>query len=364
MLEKALEILNLFNENGYEAYIVGGFVRNYVIGKESTDIDIATSATPMQIKEIFKDVTLPTKEYGSVDLVYKKTKFEVTTYRMDLEYKNNRHPSKIMYTDKLEIDLKRRDFTMNTLCMDKEKNIIDLLGGMKDVKNHVIRCVGNADKRLKEDSLRILRAIRFATVLGFNIDYDLKNAIGNNRELLEKLSFYRKKQELNKIFSSSNAIEGIKIIKKYKLDEYLGINIDDKIVKTNDPIGIWAQVNPVDDYQFTNNEVEYIDSIKRILKDKNISDMELYKEGTYVCYIAGQILGIDEVEIYNRFDKLPITKSEDIKMSQKDIIEYLKLDDKSKVKEIFKDIEEKIISRNLINDSNKIKEYLNHKYMI
>ncbi len=341
---------------------MGGFVRDYILGKESTDIDIATSATPREIQSIFKDVKLPFEEYGSVHLTYKKVSFEITTFRMDLSYSNNRHPSQIVYTDKLEIDLKRRDFTMNTLCMDKDKNVIDLLGGIKDVKNHVIKCVGNPDKRLKEDALRILRAVRFATVLDFNLDYDLKSAIGSNKELLKNLSFYRKKQELNKIFSSVNAINGIKLIKKFKLDEYLDININDKIIKTNDPIGMWAQVNPCDEYQFTNNEKEYIETIRRLLKDKMISDMELYKEGTYVCYIAGQILGIPEVEIYDRFDKLPITKSDDVCMNPKEIIEYLKLEDKSKIKDIFRDIETKIINRELQNTNKDIKKYLDKKY--
>ena len=362
MLEKALELLDLFDKAGYEAYIVGGFVRDYILGKESIDVDIATNATPREMQEIFKDVKLPFEEYGSVHLVYKKVNFEITTYRMDLDYKDNRHPAKIMYTDKLEIDLKRRDFTMNTLCMDKNGIVLDLLNGSKDVKNHVVKCVGNPDKRLKEDALRILRAVRFATVLKFNLDFDLKNAIGNNKELLKDLSFYRKKQELNKIFSSPNVIEGIKLLKKFKLDEYLDIEISDKVVKTNDPIGIWAQVNPSKEYQFTTNEIEYLDTIKRILKDGNITDMELYEEGTYVCYIAAQILGIDEVKVYDRFDKLPIKKKDDIVMSKKDIIEYLNLEDKSIIKDIFKDIEIKIINRELLNNDKAIKKYLDKNY--
>lgn len=111
---------------------------------------------------------------------------------MDLEYQDKRKPSKIVYTDKLIIDLRRRDFTMNTLCMDKNKNIIDLLNARCDIENNVIKTVGNANRRLKEDSLRILRAIRFATELDFSIDEELKDAIINNRELVKDLSFYRK----------------------------------------------------------------------------------------------------------------------------------------------------------------------------
>ncbi len=196
MLEKALELLKIFEEHGYEAYLVGGFVRDFLLNRKSNDVDICTNATPMDIKEIFKDVKLPFEGYGSVHLTYKKVNFEITTYRMDLEYKNGRSPSKIMYTDSLFIDLKRRDFTINTLCMDSKQNIIDLLGSMVDLKHKVIKTVGNADLKLKEDSLRILRAIRFATELKFNISEDLKKSIDNNKQLLSNLSFFRKNPQI------------------------------------------------------------------------------------------------------------------------------------------------------------------------
>lgn len=362
MLEKATELLNIFISNGYEAYIVGGFVRDSILGKQSLDIDICTNATPKQIQSIFKDVKLPFEQYGAVNLVYKKITFEITTYRMDLEYKDNRFPSKIVYTDNLIIDLKRRDFTMNTLCIDNNGNIIDKLNNINDIKNHLIKCVGDANIKLQEDALRILRAIRFATILDFKIDKELEIAILNNRFLLKDLSYYRKKQELNKIFSSVNALKGIELIKQYKLEECLNINIDNNIVKTNDPIGMWVQVNPCDKYQFTSNEQDYINAIRRVVKDKDINDIELYRNGNYVCYIAAQILGIDAVNIYDRYDNLPITKSSDVNITQKQIIDMLKLEDKSLTKMIFKDIEDKIVSKRLNNDYESIKKYLIDNY--
>lgn len=362
MLEKALELLKIFYDNGYEAYLVGGFVRDYILGKQSMDVDICTNATPMQVKEIFKDVKLPFEGYGSVHLTYKKVIFEITTYRMDLEYNDKRAPSKIMYTDKLLIDLKRRDFVMNTLCMDKDGKIIDLIGASSDIQNKIIKCVGNADRRFKEDPLRILRAIRFATELNFNLDESVKNAIRNNKELLNKLSFYRKKQELNKIFSSSNAQVGINIIKEYYLDNYLGINTSKEIVNTSDPLGIWVQVSPDYRYQFTSLEKGYMSSILSLLKDKKISDIELYKMGNYVCYIAAQILKLDEAYIYDRYDKLPIKSKLDILIKPIDIINLLDLKDKSKVKEIINDLEIKIINNRLVNDSDILTKYVIDTY--
>ena len=362
MLEKALELLKIFENNGYEAYLVGGFVRDYILKRASVDVDICTNATPKEIQEIFKDVRLPFEQYGSVHLMYKKVNFEITTYRMDLEYKDGRRPSRIMYTDKLSVDLKRRDFTMNTLCMSSKRKIINMFNGLEDIKKKTIKMVGDPDRKLMEDPLRILRAIRFATELDFKLDDKLKRAIIKNGQQLNSLSYYRKKEELNRIFASPNTSRGINLIKKYGLSKYLGINVNKKIVNTNDPIGIWAQVSPDFKYQFTSNEKDYIRAISRVLKDKSVNDMELYKEGNYVCYIAAQILGITTTNIYDRCDALPIKKTSDIKINGKDIIELLSPKDKSIIKNIIKDIEEKIIERKLVNESEELKKYILNKY--
>lgn len=353
-----MELLNIFYDNGYEAYIVGGFVRDIILNKKSFDVDICTNATPKEIKQIFSDVKLPFEGYGSVHLTYKKVNFEITTYRMDLEYQDKRKPSRIVYTDKLIIDLRRRDFTMNTLCMDRQGKIIDLLDATSDIKHKLIKTVGNADKKLKEDSLRILRAIRFATELDFELSPELQDAIINNCKSVKELSYFRKKQELNKIFSSVNVLKGISLLKSFGLDTYLDIDLNKEIVKTSDPIGIWAQVNPCCKYPFTANEKSYLKAILEVLKDGTINDMELYKKGNYVCYIASQILKINETSIYERYDLLPINKPSDIKLNGKDIIDILKLEDKSKVKTILKDIEYKIVNRELLNNANDLKGYV------
>lgn len=362
LIEKACELLQMFYSSGYEAYVVGGFVRDIILGRNSFDVDIATNATPKEVQMIFKDVKLPFEGYGSVHLVYKKVNFEITTYRMDLEYQDKRKPSKIVYTDKLIIDLRRRDFTMNTLCMDKNKNIIDLLNARCDIENKVIKTVGNANRRLKEDSLRILRAIRFATELDFSIDEELKDAIINNRELVKDLSFYRKKQELNRIFSSPNVLKGISLLKYFSLDEYLDIDLKHEIVKTSDPIGIWAQVSPSSSYPFTSNEKDYLKAINDVLTDDVINDMELYKKGNYVCFIAAQILNMDTKDIYDRCDNLVIKKTSDIKLTGKDIIDLINPKDKSIIKNIIKDIEEKIIYKELNNNYEELKRYVLDNY--
>ena len=356
-----MELLKIFEDNNYEAYLVGGFVRDYILKRQSSDVDICTNATPMQIKEIFKEVKLPFESYGSVHLNYKKVDFEITTYRMDLEYKNKRNPSKIMYTDKLEIDLKRRDFTMNTLCMDSSGKIIDLFNNRQDIDNKIIKTVGDANKKLAEDSLRILRAIRFATELNFTIDDELSYAIVQNEYLLSELSFFRKKQELNRILLSSNVLYGISLLKKYNLDKYLDIQISDNFVKTSDPIGMWVQLKPSEKYQFTSNEKRYIKSIDDIINSGNIDDITLYKNGNYISLIAAQIMGIDERLIHDMYDKLPIKKISDIALKPRDIIDLLNIKDNYKIKDILNELEGEILIGDLNNNKEDIKKYLTSK---
>ena len=148
MKDIAIEFINIIENNGYQAYIVGGFVRDYLLNINSTDIDITTNATPKQIKKIFNDVKLKKNDhedsnYGSLIVHYKNIEFEVTTMRMESDYLDNRHPSSIKYVNDLQTDLLRRDFTINAICMDKNEKIIDPLNGCKDLKNKKIKTINN-----------------------------------------------------------------------------------------------------------------------------------------------------------------------------------------------------------------------------
>ena len=223
MLDVAFSLLKEITSRSYKAYIVGGFVRDYLLGIESNDIDITTNATPKQIKEIFEDSCLPTEDYGSITVIKKGVRFEITTFRKEIEYANDRKPIEIKYIDDLFRELLRRDFVINTLCMDQNGKILDYLGGQEDINNHLIRAVGCADDKFSEDCLRILRAVRFATILDFSLTDDILNAIKNNKYLLKNLSYSRKKSELEKIFTSSNYKKGIKLLLELGLDKELDI---------------------------------------------------------------------------------------------------------------------------------------------
>ena len=214
MYNAALKILNIIENNGYNAYIVGGYPRDKYIGNISNDIDICTNAKTSDIEKLFDKVDLKYQNYGNAIVYMDQYKFQITTFRKE-KYLKNRNDLEITFIDNLEEDLKRRDFTINTLCIDKNGNYIDLMDSIKDINNKTIKLIGNID-RLKDDPLRILRAIRFAGLLDFNLDNSLIEGINKYGYLIEYLSLNKQKEELNKMNEKS-----IKLVYQYNLDKYI-----------------------------------------------------------------------------------------------------------------------------------------------
>lgn len=362
MLKTALKILKKIENSGYEAYIVGGYVRDYILGLDSIDVDITTNATPMDLKKIFKDICMPNEEYGSVKIIIKNIHFEITTYRREYGYVNNRRPIEVEYINDLVEDLKRRDFIINTLCMDSGGRILDLLGGLKDIDDKLIDTVGDSDNKFKEDALRILRAVRFATVLNFKLKDNVRSAIIRNKSYLKNISYERKKQELEKIFSSDNAKYGISLLMELELDSVLEIyNLAD-IKLGNDIIGVWSSLNVSDNYPFSNNERSIMKKINEALLCDNLDNMTLYKYGSYVNSIAGSMKGIDRKEIIKQFSHLPITNVNDIDIDGNEIMELLDKKGGPYIKEIFDDLEKKILTGKIKNKNEDIKEYICSNY--
>ncbi len=199
-------ILNKLNDNGYEGFIVGGCVRDCLLGIKPHDWDICTSALPEQVMELFKDFkVIPTGiKHGTVSVVFDdkpENIFEITTYRIDGEYKDNRHPETVKFVTDLELDLSRRDFTINAIAYNEVKGIVDPFGGYNDIIEKRIKCVGNPNDRINEDALRIMRAIRFALRFNCDIDSETLSAIHKNKDLLKKVSAERINSELTKILS-------------------------------------------------------------------------------------------------------------------------------------------------------------------
>lgn len=202
--DKVNYIINTLMSRGYEAYVVGGCVRDMVLGKEPEDWDITTSATPIEVKKIFTRTVDTGIQHGTVTVLLDHDHYEVTTYRLDGIYEDNRHPKEVSFTSSLNEDLKRRDFTINAMAYNKEEGFIDCFNGLEDLEEGIIRCVGDPEERFFEDALRILRAVRFSAQLDFSIEANTLEAIKNKVELLRNISSERIRIELMKLLVSDH----------------------------------------------------------------------------------------------------------------------------------------------------------------
>ena len=228
-------VVETLNKTNFEAYLVGGCVRDLVLNREPKDWDITTNATPEQIQEIFEH-TFYENTFGTVGVVNDETSdtklktIEVTPYRLESEYSDSRRPDSVQFSDKLEDDLKRRDFTMNAIAYDPIKNeLVDLYEGQKDIKNKIIKAVGEPEERFGEDALRILRAVRFKAELGFEIEKETGKAIQKMAGKLEKISQERIRDEFVKIVMSENPMNGIELAHELGILKYIVPELEEGI---------------------------------------------------------------------------------------------------------------------------------------
>lgn len=200
----AIEILK---SKGFEAFLIGGSVRDFVMGLPIGDIDITTNATPDEVKQVFADFRVIETgiKHGTVTVLINDEPLEITTYRSEGTYSDNRHPDSVVFSNSLADDVVRRDFTMNGIAFNFDNGFCDLVGGLNDIENQTIRCIGNAETRFREDALRILRAMRFSAVLGFEIETETKKAIHKCRDLLKNISAERIREEFTKLICGKNA---------------------------------------------------------------------------------------------------------------------------------------------------------------
>lgn len=205
---EVMTVLEMLNKNGYKAYVVGGCVRDSLLGKTPHDWDVTTDAAPEEIKKVFSSFrTVDTGiKHGTVLIMSGNVPVETTSFRIDGIYSDNRHPDKVTFSKNIKDDLARRDFTVNAMAYNPTEGLIDLFGGRQDLKNKIIRCVGNADDRFNEDALRILRALRFSSVLNFEIEQQTSDAIIKNERLLSSIAAERIDAELLKLLCGENVL--------------------------------------------------------------------------------------------------------------------------------------------------------------
>lgn len=247
-------VLSMLESEGFEAFLVGGAVRDSLMeGRAAKDWDIATNARPEQVKGVFRDSNLIETglKHGTVTVVLDHMPLEITTYRIDGEYSDHRRPDAVQFTRSLEQDLKRRDFTMNAVAFHPQTGIIDLVGGVNDIRNGLVRCVGVPDQRFQEDALRILRALRFASVYGMRIEKDTAVAIHRNRDLLNSIAVERVQVELIKLLCGKSVREIL-----HEFSDVLAVSIPEV-----SPMFGFEQRNPHHDKDIWNHTIAVIDSI-------------------------------------------------------------------------------------------------------
>lgn len=211
-------LANIFKKNGYCLYIVGGAVRDFLLSRSTSDVDFTTDATPGEMLAMFPHSIKTGIKHGTLTIPFRKNHYEVTTFRIDGDYKDSRHPDKVDFVKDLKADLSRRDFTINAMAADAfTGEIVDVFGGIDDLNSKLVRTVGNAKKRFLEDALRMLRAIRFTTALNFNIDPECFNAIIELSDNIKNISAERIQTEVFKTFSSPYAHRGLLLLHKSRL---------------------------------------------------------------------------------------------------------------------------------------------------
>lgn len=367
----AIEVLEIINKAGFESYFVGGCVRDYILNKNFSDIDITTNALPEEIKEIFSKTIDTGIQHGTVTVLYKNNSYEITTFRTEDNYSNHRSPDKVEFVNNLKDDLDRRDFTINAMALDIKGCIYDFHSGVNDLTNKIIKTVNNPNERFFEDALRMIRAFRFSSKLGFSIENNTFNAICKNSKLIEYVSIERIITEFKKLF------EGMGNKKSFELLLKSGINIY---------IPFFKYVKKYNDFsKYTFCQIMYylmffnkipISELKKLkLSNKEVSKVKEYdliycnfnlntpiEEILYqysledVLFISRLFNFMEDRKILNT--KLNIRSFNDVNITSKEIIELVNKTPGPWIKDIIKKIENNILLGRLKNDNKEIIKFI------
>ncbi|MBO0958176.1 CCA tRNA nucleotidyltransferase [Neobacillus sp. MM2021_6] len=383
-------VLKRLEEAGYEAYFVGGSVRDYLLNKTINDVDIATSATPEEVKEIFPKTVDIGIEHGTVLVLFNQQSYEITTFRTEGEYQDYRRPKEVSFIRNLQEDLQRRDFTMNAIAMDRYGTLIDPFNGQLAIREKVIRTVGSANNRFQEDALRMMRAIRFVSQLSFTIEEETRQALVNLVPLLTNIAVERKRAEFEKLLVGKNCNNGLRILletnvftylpglanKKEQIEKLVEFDVDGLSKKE-----MWSfllfclnvegkSIGPfLRDWRLPLKEIKDIQQIlffvkKRLEQEWSIYD--LYSAGsdtiTSTERLYNRIKGLTGVESLQywmaQYHKLPIKQRSEIAVSGVDLMAWFNQQGGPWLKETMLEIEQAVINEIVENDKNTIKEWL------
>lgn len=367
----AINVLEKFNEAGYEAYFVGGCVRDYLLNDEFSDIDITTNALPDEVKQIFRKSIDTGIQHGTVTIIVNGDSFEVTTFRTEDEYIDHRTPEKVEFVSDLKEDLDRRDFTINAMALDSNGKLYDYHCGERDLRNKVIKTVNNPNERFFEDALRMLRAFRFSSKLGFEIEENTLKAIKNNAELIKFVSIERIVNEFRKLLTGRGNKRSLELLLDSKLNNY--IPFLDEISKIIDfsnytfcqSLYILSKINDISfeklkELKLSNKEIKQIKIYEKINEDfsSNVPlEIILYNyDVNDVTFIASYSNYCDKEDIEKI--KLPIKSFNDIAITSMEIISIIDKPAGPWIKEIIKKLEEDIILYKIDNTKKNILDFL------
>ncbi|MDU4714633.1 MAG: CCA tRNA nucleotidyltransferase [Gemella haemolysans] len=367
----AINVLEKFNEAGYEAYFVGGCVRDYLLNDEFSDIDITTNALPDEVKQIFRKSIDTGIQHGTVTILVNGDNFEVTTFRTEDDYIDHRTPEKVEFVSDLKEDLDRRDFTINAMALDSNGKLYDYHCGERDLRNKVIKTVNNPNERFFEDALRMLRAFRFSSKLGFEIEENTLKAIKNNAELIKFVSIERIVNEFRKLLTGRGNKRSLELLLDSNLNNY--IPFLDEISKIIDfsnytfcqSLYILSKINDISfeklkELKLSNKEIKQIKIYEKINEEfsSNVPlEIILYNyDVNDVSFIASYSNYCDNEDIERI--KLPIKSFNDIAITSMEIISIIDKPTGPWIKEIIKKLEEDIILFKIDNTKKDILDFL------
>lgn len=390
LFRNALPILSKIEEAGFEAYFVGGAVRDHLLMRPISDVDIASSATPEEIKQIFPHTVDVGIEHGTVIVLYQGRSYEITTFRTETSYKDFRRPEEVQFIRSLIEDLKRRDFTMNAIAMDKSGNIIDPFAGKQAIMEKKIVTVGSAHERFSEDALRMMRAIRFVSQLSFRLDDDCCAALEKMGHLLTHIAVERKTAEFEKLLSGKNRKEALRLLCRTNLDQYLPNlknlqkRIDEAVqFQTNDLSleEMWSLIVYLLNIEPTHLE-NFLRSwklpVKKIRKIQGIVHWLHFRQShpwePLSMYAAGQTLIIHSERLFNvlqgrdiqesilglikQYKQLPIKTKQELEMTGTELMKLLNRPPGPWIKETLTLVEHEILVGKLENKHERIREWV------
>ena len=367
----AIDVLEKFNKAGYEAYFVGGCVRDFLLGYEFSDIDITTNALPKEVKTIFRKSIDTGIQHGTVTILVDGESYEVTTFRTEDDYIDHRTPEKVEFVSNLRDDLDRRDFTINAMALDSKGNLYDYHNGKKDLSNKIIKTVNNPNERFFEDALRMLRAFRFSSKLGFEIEDSTLDAIKKNAELIKFVSIERITNELKKLLAGIGSKRSLELLLDSKLNTYIPFLSD--IISFVDcskytfcqSLYILIKLNSISFeklryLKLSNKEIKKIKEYERInleFLDNIPLELILYKyDKDDIYFIVDYFDYCDkkDIDIIN----LPISSFNDIAITSMEIISIIDKSPGPWMKEVTKKLEEAILLNKIYNTKKNIVDFL------